>query len=121
MQRYSNQFHTAFAFSLLLILSVLFWGLHDKVSLYKAGAHGMPVAKAKLLSGRELATDSINQVEAMLPPALPAPAILYLISASLLVMPAARRFFGQPSLALSPSRCPAVRTRALDRRPPPLA
>ncbi len=43
-------------FALLLSLAVVFWGLHDKVSLYKHTGAAPPVAKAKLLSGRDLGT-----------------------------------------------------------------
>ncbi len=117
MQRYSKKHHPGLLLSLLLIFAVTFWGGYDKVSLYKASTHGMPVAKAKLLSGRELAADATNQVEAVLPPSFPI--ILFAAFAPLLVL-CVRRPLRAPFLVPCPPRGPAF-ARALDRRPPPCA
>ena len=103
MQRCSKQrLRAGFALSLLLILAVTFWGLHDKV-----------------LSGRELAADTANQVQAVLPPDLPTPTISFLAFAFLLALPVAGRLRLVLSHVPFPPCRPAARTRALDRRPPP--
>ncbi len=117
MQRYSKKHHPGLVLSLLLIVAVAFWGGHDKVSLYKAGTHGVPVAKVKLLSGRELAADATNQVQAVLPPLLPV--VLFAAFAPVLVL-CVRRPLRAPFLVPSPPHSPAF-ARALDRRPPPCA
>ncbi len=107
----------ALLLSLLLLLAVAFWGLHDKASLYQPTGHGMPVAKAKLLSGRELAADAVNHTQAFLPPVLPQ-IFLYLSAALLTLFRAERQVSVALFLSTPPLRTPAW-TPNLDRRPPP--
>ncbi len=102
---------------LFLGFAVVFWGSHDKVSLYKHTAHAsVPVAKAKLLSSRDHAAAAVRVVTAV-----PAPAswlTLLLFAACLLnlsVRRADRPAFARP-LTPSPPLYPALR-----RRPPPVS
>ena len=98
--------------------AIIFWGAHDKVSLYSSVVAGHPVAKAKLLSGRELASDSANTATAETP-AAPGPVIAFYFAAILALL------FGT-GLRAAPIRLTPCRSSgqpgfaiALHRRPPP--
>ena len=114
-----TRMHPAFALSLFLLLAVTFWGVRDKVSLYRASGKGLPVAKAKLLSGRELASDAANQVDAVLPPALPPPTCTLVAALVTLLPNRPQRHIGQARLFAPPPSSAPPFAQALFRRPPP--
>ncbi len=102
---------------LFLGFAVVFWGSHDKVSLYRHTAGtSVPVAKAKLLSGRDHAAAAVRGITE--PPAPAVSLALLLFAAYLLDLSkrcANRTDFARP-LTPSPPLTPALR-----RRPPPSA
>ena len=99
---------------LLLGFAVVFWGLHDKVSLYHHTGAAPPVAKAKLLSGREHTAD-LTAAPAPAPPA-PAAPITILLCATLMRM--LFRFRSGRSHTPPPTQALPF-AQALHRRPPP--
>lgn len=105
-------------FNSFLGCAIIFWGLHDKVSLYQTSVCAHPISQAKLLSGRELANDSAN-VSIAQPPAEPEPltAIYFAIALALLF---ALELDEAPFGASGPTRSefPGF-THVLHRRPPP--
>ncbi len=105
---------------LLLGFAVVFWGLHDKVSLYKHTGAAPPVAKAKLLSGREAHAD-LPAPGAPTSPTPAAPVVLFLGATFLRLFSTwkACRGRGAPGLASPPLKAPPF-SRALRHRPPPV-
>ena len=103
---------------LLLALAVVMWGLGDKLSLYKHTGAAPPMAKAKLLSGRD--GSDVREVAV----ASPSPASLPVLYAALLASFFRILFSQRPTgraMARAPHRISLWRFRhmPLYRRPPP--
>ncbi len=105
------------ALTCFLAFAVFFWGLHDKASLYKSTPGNHPIAKAKLLSGRELASDAVN-VSAPEPPAEPGLLAGAYFAAMTLLFSIKLRESGRYSFLPDEIELPGL-TNPLHRRPPP--
>ena len=105
-------------FNSFLCCAIIFWGSHDKISLYQTSETGAPVAKAKLLSGRELASDLANLSTAE-PPAEPGPLTASYFAVALALLFVTK--LGEAPIGATPLASPESSgfTNALHRRPPP--
>lgn len=116
--------HSRFSSCLLMLFvsflgcAIIFWGSHDKVSLYQTTVTAHPVAKAKLLSGRELASDSAN-VSIAHPPAEPGLLTAIYFAVAIALLCALELDEASHDATLPIRYAPAAFTHALRRRPPP--
>ncbi len=101
-----------------LAFSVIFWGLHDKLALYRSTADGIPVAKAKLLSGRELASDTANASAPETPAEPNLIAAVYFTVACAMLLASCFRESATSATPFPTTELPEF-VNALYRRPPP--